>query len=220
MGQADTCDGQQTPGRATSQGGTAGRRTHSWLLPEPAAPLQEARQQKLPKHLSAIGDTAFKQHSVSIQPERLKGVAAPRIRVWDWGGLWTGRQGNYNYRYEPTDTPRGPRLPNMTKRPARSEFTLEMGGGGFTGHGTQNGVCPLLREFMRRVLGAPPARRNQWTCRTACSHLQNAPLNRWLLIWNRSNVLLFPHSSSCSEDDIKEAFTSNSFEVKAFKFFP
>lgn len=26
--------------------------------------------------------------------------------------------------------------------------------------------------------------------------------------------------SSCTEEDIKEAFTSNNFEVKAFKFFP
>ncbi|XP_044314372.1 polypyrimidine tract-binding protein 1 isoform X4 [Drosophila rhopaloa] len=55
------------------------------------------------------------------------------------------------------------------------------------------------------------------------------PLHRFKKPGSKNYQNIYPPSatlhlsnipSSCSEDDIKEAFTSNSFEVKAFKFFP
>ncbi|EDW24350.1 GL24102 [Drosophila persimilis] len=55
------------------------------------------------------------------------------------------------------------------------------------------------------------------------------PLHRFKKPGSKNYQNIYPPSatlhlsnipSSCSEDDIKEAFTSNTFEVKAFKFFP
>lgn len=68
--QSDPRDGQQTPGRPAAQGRPAGRRTDARLRPESVAPVQEARQQKLPEHLSAIGHPSFEQHSVSAASSR------------------------------------------------------------------------------------------------------------------------------------------------------
>uniref|UniRef100_A0A1A9V6C3 RRM domain-containing protein n=1 Tax=Glossina austeni TaxID=7395 RepID=A0A1A9V6C3_GLOAU len=55
------------------------------------------------------------------------------------------------------------------------------------------------------------------------------PLHRFKKPGSKNYQNIYPPSatlhlsnipSSCTEEDIKEAFTSNNFEVKAFKFFP
>lgn len=66
LGQDDTRDGQQASGGAAAEGGPAGRRLDTRLFAESAASLQEAGQQELPEHLSAVGHTASEQHSVSV----------------------------------------------------------------------------------------------------------------------------------------------------------
>lgn len=63
MGQTDSRDGEQTPGGPAAQGRPAPCPSDPRLRPESAAPVQEARQQELPEHLSAIGDSPPEQHS-------------------------------------------------------------------------------------------------------------------------------------------------------------
>ena len=63
--QADAGHALEAPGRADAQGGPARRRPHQGLHQLVAAPLQEARQQKLPKHLPALVHAPSLQHPVS-----------------------------------------------------------------------------------------------------------------------------------------------------------
>lgn len=86
MGQADSCNGQQAPICSVAKGRTTRRGTDTRLLAESAAPVQEARKQKLSKHLSAISNIAFKQHSVStsflfVLADMKLGVEAERKTV-------------------------------------------------------------------------------------------------------------------------------------------
>lgn len=154
MGKADTCDGKQTPGRPAAQGGTARRRTHTWLLAKSVAPLQETGKQELPEHLSAVGDTAFKQHSVSILQGMTMRCLCLRESDWAVGvvgncfgmdavrRLDSARQGNYNYSYEQWK----PRVaPYSTKIWQSTPLA------GIRMPTRRRGDYPPLREFMNRA---------------------------------------------------------------------
>jgi len=166
MGKADTCDGKQTPGRPAAQGGTARRRTHTWLLAKSVAPLQETGKQELPEHLSAVGDTAFKQHSVSILQGMTMRCLCLRESDWAVGvvgycfgmdavrRLDSARQGNYNYSYEQWKPRVAPYSTKFDKAPRWLGFACQLEDGVTTLRCVNLSIEPIAPQALRSAYRA------------------------------------------------------------------